>query len=576
MTTPLTLSAPAQSGLDYLKSINPSLASTISSSGYFNQSEPIDANKLTSGSSVNVPTPSTPPVPNYQNVQVTTPVDAQVTALQGDTPEETAIKTDRTGLVTDITTDTTKLGTKSATQTQLEKEAGLPGLNSQLTELNAQIKQTQADAFAATNKSEDRLAPTFAINGEQAQIERQRAVKTYGLAAAAEAIQGNIALATDHVTKALAAQFDPLEAEIANKKYLLEVNYKNFDEADKKRADALNIALDKQKQDIADQKATKDKIYQVMLTASQNGADNVTLNKILAARSPEDAIAAAGKYTSDPLARQQAEANLKLTDANITKALADAQKARSGAASGGVAGLSQEAIDQQAQNYLITGKLSTIGNGGAAAKLAILNRAAELASGPGGVPAAAAKYAAAANAVKTRTDSLTKMLAASSNLDAQFARLGQLSGSVNVGSIPFINSINASFKRGMGSTDAAAYLELINTIRQDYSSMQAAVAGSQGAEYFSRSADAAIPNGLTPEQYATIYQTLKTSSANAQQAIQGEINNVLDSATTPASSTDQYASYRSQLQTGEILVSRNGAVGAIPAAEFNPKTDKKL
>ena len=39
---------------------------------------------------------------------------------------------------------------------------------------------------------------------------------------------------------------------------------------------------------------------------------------------------------------------------------------------------------------------------------------------------------------------------------------------------------------------------------------------------------------------------------------------------------DQYASYRAQVQQGEILIERNGVVGAIPAKEFNAKTDKKL
>lgn len=47
---------------------------------------------------------------------------------------------------------------------------------------------------------------------------------------------------------------------------------------------------------------------------------------------------------------------------------------------------------------------------------------------------------------------------------------------------------------------------------------------------------------------------------------------------TPAdsSSGDQYASYRSQVPTGDILVNRSGQVGSIPSNEFNPKTDTKL
>lgn len=39
---------------------------------------------------------------------------------------------------------------------------------------------------------------------------------------------------------------------------------------------------------------------------------------------------------------------------------------------------------------------------------------------------------------------------------------------------------------------------------------------------------------------------------------------------------DQYSAQRSQLQSGEILIQRNGKVGAISPSEFNPATDTKL
>lgn len=39
---------------------------------------------------------------------------------------------------------------------------------------------------------------------------------------------------------------------------------------------------------------------------------------------------------------------------------------------------------------------------------------------------------------------------------------------------------------------------------------------------------------------------------------------------------DQYASYRSQVPTGSILINRGGQIGHIPTGEFNPQTDTKL
>lgn len=496
--------------------------------------QPIDASVLSAPASVNIPQTAPVPAPHPSSIVLPT--------IQN-TPEQDALNTQKDSLISSIEADTAKLGTKSAEQTRLEGEQGIPQLNKDIQELYDQANQIDASSVQAKANSEDRLAPMFAISGEQAQIDRQAAAKKAGIGAILSAKQGKLSLAQDYVTKALAAEFDPITAEIDNKKFLLQINSDNFNTEEKRRAEAASAALDQQKQALQDQKDAKNQVYSIMLDAAKNGADNVTLSKIQSAATPEAAIAAAGQFTSDPLARQQEALNLqktqediKLTDANIQKALADAYKARQGTSSG-IAGLSQEALDQQAQNYLITGKLSALGNGGAAAKLAILNRAAEMASGPGGVPAAAAKYAAAANAVKTRTDSLTKLLSSSSNLEAQFSRLGELADKVNTGSIPALNALNAKFKRGIGNDDAASYLELINTIRSDYSNMQAAVAGSKGAEYFNSQAAHAIPDGLTSSQYASIYQTLQQSSANAQTAIQNEINSVLDSATTPGSSS---------------------------------------
>ncbi len=42
------------------------------------------------------------------------------------------------------------------------------------------------------------------------------------------------------------------------------------------------------------------------------------------------------------------------------------------------------------------------------------------------------------------------------------------------------------------------------------------------------------------------------------------------------SSQDPYASYRTQVPAGQILIERNGEVGYVPSGEFNPSTDKKL
>jgi hypothetical protein len=436
------------------------------------------------------------------------------------------------------------LAGESAYRTSQETAQDLVGKKAMVTDLTSRLgtlkSQAEAVPLAVQNEFAGRGATAGGVTPFQTADLRNNTIQQLGVSAMLNAANGNLSTAQDQVDAAVKAKFDPLKAELAAKQAQLTALTPLLNAEEKKQAALQSAQLGERTRLLTKQETDQKNIYDTMLKASQYGADATTLRNIQNAATPEAAVTAAGKFTADPIAREQAQLNIqktqadiKLTTANISKALADAQKARTGSV--GLGGLTPEALDQQAQNYLVTGKLTALGNGSAATKLAILNRASELASGPGGVPAAAARYAAAANAVKTRTDSLTKMISSASNLESQFPRLQQLADLVNTGSFRPLNAANAKFKQNIGNTDAAAYFDLINTIRQDYSSMQAAVAGSKGAEYFSRAADDAIPTGLTGAQYGKIYETLHASSGNAQNAIQGEINHVLDSATVSSS-----------------------------------------
>src|SRR5262249_31385141 len=135
------------------------------------QNEPIDVGRMASAPTLNLPQTTIPQVPNSAAIALHDLPAIANTAAQDQLDSEAG---DLTKTVTDATP---KLGTKAAKKAEPETTAGVPALNQQFKEINDQIRQIQSDAFAATQKSEDRLAPTFAIRGEQAQIERQRAVR---------------------------------------------------------------------------------------------------------------------------------------------------------------------------------------------------------------------------------------------------------------------------------------------------------------------------------------------------------------------------------------------------------------
>ena len=327
----------AQQGLVYLKTVNPQLAASIAQSFSSASSKPVDASIIGNTSNVVVPPQQQTPLPDFSKFQIS------------NTARQNELEVEEGEIVSDITAATDKLATKNARKGELETAQGIPALSGQLNELNNQIRSVQSEAFAATNKSQDRLAPTFAITGEQAQIERQRAVKVYGLAAAAEAIQGNIALANDNVARALDAEFAGLEQEIETKKFLLTLNERNFNKEEARRAEAQQIALDQQKDALAQQRESRASILQIMMQAAQNGADNLTLNRIQLAKSPEEAISYAGQALGAEfearMQQQRFENNLQLRSMALNEAKFTYQKIADQAATAGNMVTAQAAQD---------------------------------------------------------------------------------------------------------------------------------------------------------------------------------------------------------------------------------------
>lgn len=244
---------------------------------------------ITSTSLTPTPTPTipayTPPVPqSYESIAAQNMTPATTEPVTGDTSK----------ILSRIKALSDAQGQKSAVQGTLETGAGIPDLNKQLNEINAQIGSYTAQAKQFQTNQEDRQAPTFAILGSQAAAERQLSAKTFGLAAAAQALQGNIALANDNVKRALAAQFDPLESQIKYQETLLNLNQNNLSKADKAKADLANARLQDRKDALAAQKEEQGKIYDVYIKAAANRASNTLLQQIQSAPTYAEALKLAG------------------------------------------------------------------------------------------------------------------------------------------------------------------------------------------------------------------------------------------------------------------------------------------
>jgi hypothetical protein len=219
---------------------------------------------------------------------------------------------------TDLNSALDLQGSEAQVRSDLEAQYGVPDINSNLNELYAKDAQYEADlnnlssnVLKSNVTSEDRLAPTFAIQGEQAQAQRQAIFQQQNIniqratnSATIAGAQGRLSMANDYIQKALDAEFTPLASKIDYFKTVLANNQATLSTAEQNQI---------QQQITADQQtynegvSNKTEIYNTMLTALKYGADPVTAQKIQNAATPEDALQIAAPFLQDPQAKYELE-----------------------------------------------------------------------------------------------------------------------------------------------------------------------------------------------------------------------------------------------------------------------------
>lgn len=194
------------------------------------------------------------------------------------------------------------------------------------------------------------------------------------------------------------------------------------------------------------------------------------------------------------------------------------------------------AIYDDAIEYAMTGKVPSLGLGSAAqvqlARAAINNVAAAVVTASGSsFPSLQALYKANSSAATQSVQRLARISIVENSATANFPRLQALADKVKASGITITESDlqagSAIVQQKTGSADAASYVELVNTIRSDYSAMQSALAGARGGQYFAETAAQAIPLGLTSDQYAAIANTITLNAQNATNATNGEVQDLL-------------------------------------------------
>lgn len=199
----------------------------------------------------------------------------------------------------------------------------------QLNELNTQIKMQQAKAIANQEAAINRVGGTTTSNSIAAQQqERTDAIETLKLSALAEGMRGNIALAESVATNAINAKYAQINADLEIAKSNIYDNWDSLTPAEKKRAEATLLRIDKEDQFVKMQMEDDKSVQNMGLELAKNGVDLATVQKVLSADSFDEAISLAGSKLQDPTIKLKLE-SLRLDNILTKEKIATAQKERS-------------------------------------------------------------------------------------------------------------------------------------------------------------------------------------------------------------------------------------------------------
>lgn len=219
---------------------------------------------------------------------------------------------------TDITKLMESLTNRTADTQQANEMAGVnaetENLNkyvSQLADLNAQASSLNREAQAIPLITQERNANTGATDAgiapQNAGDLRKNAIKALSIGqlsdiAAAAATGSNMRLqaAKDKAQQIIDLKYKPIEDMLAIKEKQYELNKDVLMSIDKRRAEALGLAIDKEKTALADKKSQENQIADIKIDLAKKGVDASVLDKLEKATTVNEALSIAFPYLKTP------------------------------------------------------------------------------------------------------------------------------------------------------------------------------------------------------------------------------------------------------------------------------------
>ena len=152
----------------------------------------------------------------------------------------------------------------------------------ELNEINLQIRMHQAASLKSEEEALQRGETLSFASGEAQRVARNNAVKALELSALAQAKQGNLALATDLATSAIEEKYKEQERNLKIQRANIVNNYDTFTAAQKKRADATLLKIDKEDAFVKQQKDKEKSLQEIGNKAAVAGAPLSSVREAIA------------------------------------------------------------------------------------------------------------------------------------------------------------------------------------------------------------------------------------------------------------------------------------------------------
>lgn len=217
------------------------------------------------------------------------------------TPPETPEQQKEQSLLDQMASLTGQQAQRAADQLTAEQSSQLPQLRQQFADINAQILSKTAEYNVLQTANENKPITMNSIIGNDRAIQNARAADIGLLQARALGLQGQIETAQNTVNRAIDLKYQTVDAQLNTYQAQLQALEPTLNKQEKRRAEALQIMLDNQKQALSEKKDEERNIQNLMLEAASKGASSAILSSISGSSTLAQAAQAYSKFFNQPI-----------------------------------------------------------------------------------------------------------------------------------------------------------------------------------------------------------------------------------------------------------------------------------